>query len=107
MFPVKSFGFLLESRKESILEYNELMVFVHFQDVYGPIPRELGKPVQGSTVSQQLYWKTEGFTKWKKKAVENRYSTDISVKPFAFHHEVYKSLFVLGWMQYRCVVKHK
>lgn len=50
------------------MEYNELMVFVHFQDVYGPIPRELGKAVQGSTVSQQLYWKTEGFTKWKKKS---------------------------------------
>lgn len=41
------------------MEYNELMdfIFFHFQDVYGLIPRELGKAVKGSTVSQQLYWK--------------------------------------------------
>lgn len=94
------------------MEYNELMdfIFFHFQNVYGLIPRELGKAVKGSTVSQQLYWKILSVLqsgKKKKKVVENRYSTDISLRPGSFHHEVHKSLFVLRWMQYRCVVKHK
>lgn len=48
-----------------------------------------------------------GFHKMGKRKVEKHYSTDRSVRLCSFHHEVYKSLFVLGWMWYRCVVRHK
>lgn len=42
---------------------------------------------------------SEGFSKWGKERLKNTWCS--------FHHEVYKSLFVLWWKWYRCVVKHK
>lgn len=48
-----------------------------------------------------------GFYKVGKNGLKNTALSVRSVRPCSFHHEVYKSLFVLGWMWHRCVVRHK